>query len=164
MRTRQKTLCSYQRFNTFMYDHTLHRERKHFCRYCLQAFSTKEILKCHIKDCFMTNGKQGIKMPKKSECLRFKACERKIKSSFMIYADFENILAQEDDRKKNLDESYTDKYQKHVAFSFGYKLACVDDQFSKPFKSYLGEDTVYNFINNMIEESTYCSDIMKKTF
>ena len=22
-------------FNTFMYDHTLHRGRKHFCRYCL---------------------------------------------------------------------------------------------------------------------------------
>ena len=24
------------------YDHTLHRERKHFCRYCLQAFRTTE--------------------------------------------------------------------------------------------------------------------------
>ena len=26
-------------FNTFMYDHTSHHGRKHFCRYCLQAFS-----------------------------------------------------------------------------------------------------------------------------
>ena len=26
-------------FNIFMYDHTLHRGRKHFCCYCLQAFS-----------------------------------------------------------------------------------------------------------------------------
>ena len=24
-------------FNTFMYDHTLHRRRKHFCRYCLHV-------------------------------------------------------------------------------------------------------------------------------
>ena len=24
-------------FNTFMYDHTLHHGRKHFCCYCLQA-------------------------------------------------------------------------------------------------------------------------------
>ena len=31
--------------NTFMYDHTLHYRRKHFCCYCLQAFSTEEILK-----------------------------------------------------------------------------------------------------------------------
>ena len=35
-------------FNTLMYDHTLHPRRRPFCRYCLQAFSTKEILKCHI--------------------------------------------------------------------------------------------------------------------
>ena len=30
-------------FNIFMYDHILHRGRKHFCRYHLQAFSTEEI-------------------------------------------------------------------------------------------------------------------------
>ena len=35
-------------FDTFMY-HTLHRRRKHFCRFCLQAFSTEEILKRHYK-------------------------------------------------------------------------------------------------------------------
>ena len=29
---------------------------------------------------------------------------------------------------------------------------CVDDKFSKPFKSYLADD-VYNFINNMIEKA-----------
>ena len=40
--------------------HTLNRGRKHFCRYCLQAFSTEEILKYHIKDCFRTNGKKGL--------------------------------------------------------------------------------------------------------
>ena len=44
-------------FNRFMYDHSLHRGRKHFCRYCLHAFVTEEILKCHIKDCFKMNGK-----------------------------------------------------------------------------------------------------------
>ena len=27
-----------------MYDHTLHRGKKHFCRYCLQAFNTEETL------------------------------------------------------------------------------------------------------------------------
>ena len=42
-------------FDTFIYDHTLYRERKHFYHYCLQAFSTEEILKRHIKDCFIAN-------------------------------------------------------------------------------------------------------------
>ena len=35
-------------FNTFMYDHTLDWGRNHFYCYCLQAFSTEEILKHHI--------------------------------------------------------------------------------------------------------------------
>ena len=33
-----------------MYDHALHRGRKYFCYYCLQAFITGEILKCHVND------------------------------------------------------------------------------------------------------------------
>ena len=45
-----------------MYDHALHYGRKHFCRYCLQAFSIEEILKCHIKDCFKVNDEQRIKL------------------------------------------------------------------------------------------------------
>ena len=70
----------------------------------------------------------------------------------------------EDNGKENLDESCTNKYQKYVVRSYGYKLVCVDDKFSKPFKSYLGGDAVYNFINSMIEESKYCSDVMKINF
>ena len=35
-----------------MHDHTLHCRRKGFCSYCLQAFSTEEMLKIHTKDCF----------------------------------------------------------------------------------------------------------------
>ena len=40
----------------------------------------------------------------------------------------------------------------------------MDDTFSKTFKSYLGKDAVYNFINSMTEESKYCSEVMKKHF
>ena len=56
------------------------------------------------------------------------------------------------------------KYQKHIACSYGYKLVCVDDKFSKPFKTYLNEDVVYSFINNRIEESKHCCDVIKKHF
>ena len=53
-----------------MYNYTLHGGKKYFCRYCLQAFSTEEILKPHIKDCFKVNGKQRIITPKKSEYVK----------------------------------------------------------------------------------------------
>ena len=44
---------SFKDFNIFMFVHTLHCGRKHFSYYCLQAFSSKEILKSHLKDCFI---------------------------------------------------------------------------------------------------------------
>ena len=72
---------------------------ENICRYCLHAFIIEEILKLHIKDWFKINGKQRIIMPKKGEYVKFKNFERKIKSPFMIYADFELILEPEDDGK-----------------------------------------------------------------
>ena len=64
-----------------MYDHSLYSERKHFCFYCLQAFSGEEILKRHIQDYFKINCKERIKMPKRVEYFKFKDFERKIKST-----------------------------------------------------------------------------------
>lgn len=32
-------------FNRFMYNQTKHKERKHFCMYCLQCFSSEKVLK-----------------------------------------------------------------------------------------------------------------------
>ena len=69
-----------------------------------------------------------------------------------MYEDFESIFVPEDNGKQNLEESYTNKYQKHIACSYGYILVCADDRFSKPLRKYLGKDVVYNCINNMIEE------------
>ena len=66
---------------------------------CLQDFSTEGISKRHIKDCFKINGKQRIIMPKKGENFKFKNYERKMKSPFIIYADFESILVPEDNGK-----------------------------------------------------------------
>ena len=42
-------------FNPFMLGHTLHRRRKHFCRYCVQAFRTAEKLKLKILLKLMVN-------------------------------------------------------------------------------------------------------------
>ena len=67
-----------------MYDHSFHYKRKHYCRYCLHAFITEEVLKRHIKDCFKIHVKQTIKVPKKGESVKCNNFERKINSPFMI--------------------------------------------------------------------------------
>ena len=72
----------------------------------------------------------------------------------MIYADLGNFLEPEDNGKQNPGKSYTNKYQKHVACSYGYKLVCADDKFSKFFKLCFGEDVVCNFISSIIEENS----------
>ena len=41
----------------------------------------------------------------------------------------------ENSEKQNPDGSYTNKYQKHVACSYGYKVVCVANKFIKSFKS-----------------------------
>ena len=38
------------------------------------------------------------------------------------------------------------------------------DKFSKSFERYLRKDAIHNFINIIIEESKYCSDMIKKHF
>ena len=53
----------------------------------------------------------------------------------MIYEDSESILVPEDNGKQNRVKSYTNKYQKHVACSYRYKLVYVSDKFSTLFKN-----------------------------
>ena len=53
-------------------------------------------------------------MPKNGEYVQFLIFERKVKSSFMIYADFKVIVVPDDNRKQNPNESYTNKYPKNV--------------------------------------------------
>ena len=76
-------------------------------------------------------------MPKKGEYIKFKNSGRKKKTPLKIYADLKSISVPEDNEKRNPNEFYSKKYQKHVACSYDYKLVWVDDKFRKPFKSYL---------------------------
>ena len=48
-------------------------------------------------------------MPTKGEYVKLKNYERKIKSPFIIYADFESILMPENREKQNPEESYTNR-------------------------------------------------------
>ena len=91
-----------------MYDHALNRIKKHFCHYCLQAFGTEEKLKYHTNDTstlyyinilkLMENEK--LKCLKKVNMLNSKIMNEKIKTPFMIYADYESILVPKNSKRK----------------------------------------------------------------
>ena len=89
-----------------------------------------------------------------------KTLNSKVMKVTVSFADFEIILVTQDNGKPNPEETYTNKYQKHIACSYGYKLY-VYDEFSRLFKTCLGEDAVYNFINSLIEENKYWSEVIR---
>ena len=56
---------------------------------------------------------------------RVKIIFRKKTSGFIIHADFESILMPENNGSQNLEDSHTNNYQKHIAFSYRYKLVLM---------------------------------------
>ena len=56
------------------------------------------------------------------------------------------------------------KYHEHVPCSYAYKVACIDDRFSKPIVVYRGVNAAYEFIKAILEERNYCEKIMKDQF
>ena len=73
-------------FNPFIHDHILHCERKLFCLYFLQDFTKAEILESQVNDCFKSNVKQTIKIPKNDEFVWVRNYGNKIKLPIMMYA------------------------------------------------------------------------------
>ena len=159
--------------NAFMYNQSKHKERKHFCMYCLQCFSSERILATHANNCLMINGAQAVKMPEQGEnILKFNNFHKQLPVPFVIYADFEAItkkvhgckLSEEMENDKNK-RSYTEAYQTHEDCGCGYKLVCCyDDKYSKDICIYRGENAVYRFMENMLEEVKYCKSVVKKHF
>ena len=153
-------------FNKFMYNQTKHKERKHFCMYCLQCFSSDRVLNNHKDICIQVNGEQAIKMPDKdNNILKFNNFHKQQPVPFVIYADFEAITEKIHGCQQNNESSYTEAYQRHTDCGYGYKVVCCyDDKYTKPIQLYRGEKAVYKFMENMLEEVKYCKKAMKKHF
>ena len=49
-------------FNKFMFNQTKNKNKKYFCEYCLQCFSSERILVEHKKICLKLSGKQTVKL------------------------------------------------------------------------------------------------------
>ena len=160
-------------FNAFMYNQSKHKERKHFCMYCLQCFSFERVLANHVNNCLTINGAQAINMPKQDEnILKFNNFHKQLPVPFAIYADFEAITKkvqgceQSKEMKKDKDRrSYKEAYQTHEDCGYGYKvICCYNDKYSKYTCIYRGEHAVYKFMEKMLEEVEYCKAVIKKHF
>ena len=140
-------------------------EEKNFC-YSLQTFRTAETLK-HWNVILMNALK--LMISKRLRCQKWWTCytkklwkENEV-TIFDLCIFWKHISSRKKWRAKSKQVLYK-QISDHVAYSYGSKLICIDDKFSQPFKSYLGEDAVCNFVNNTVEESKYCSEVMHGPF
>ena len=152
-------------FNKLMFRRTKHEHRKHFCMHCLQCFSQEDVLTEHKNNCISINGEQAIKMPEKGDKVYFKNHHKQLPVPFVIYADFEALTEKIHGCQPNNEKSYTEAYQKHTDCGYGYKVVCCyDDKYTKPVQIHRGENAVYKFMENMLEEVNWCKSKMKKHF
>ena len=161
-------------FNRLMFTFTKHKGKKHFCMHCLQCFYSNESLAKHKVNCKAINGVQAIELPQKyidkngverTPCVYFKNHHKSLPAPFSIVADFECITEKISSCQPSDRKSYTEKYQKHTACSFGYKVVChYDENYSGDVVIYRGKDCIQKFMKCMFEEVKNCQSIIRDNF
>ena len=141
-------------FNKLCAGVTKNKAKKYFCKHCIQHFPSEDRLEKHMMDCIVLTKCQAIQMPNEGEVIKFKSFRETVKIPFVIYADLESLLQKLTvTQKQEIDREQIEKLQKHVAYSYGYKVVCCyDDRLSKPFKMYRGLDSVHKFFTGIFEE------------
>ena len=95
-------------FDRFMFHKTKNKNKKYFCKSCLQCFSSKNVLTKHKEVCLSINGAQSVRLEKGT--IEFKNYFKQIPVPFKIDADFECNL-------KTVG-SYESSYSKNIKITF----------------------------------------------
>ena len=69
----------------------------------------------------------------KKPLAKFRKNGNQLKTPFVIYADFESLVLNQEDLKEKSDQTFTHEFQNQEACGFGYKLVCTDPQFTRDF-------------------------------
>ena len=74
-------------FERFMFQKTKNKNKKRFCRSCLQCFNSENVLLKHKEHCLSINGKQSVYLEK--GIIEFENYFKQLPVPFKIYTDFE---------------------------------------------------------------------------
>lgn len=101
--------CMIRNLNRLLYRNKRNTHAYHYCRYCLQGFTSNRVLKKHIEYCSI-HGAQHTTLPTKDkdDFLKFSDYAKKLPVPFTIYADFERIVEKPQD---DVTSSSTDEHQ-----------------------------------------------------
>ena len=140
-------------FDRFMCDKAKNKNKKHFCKFCLQCFSKEKMLIEHKENCLAINGKQSVKLKNGSISLKNYFKNLLFLLKFML-KNFFIFMFKSSDRNNG---SYTEKCEDHNPCSFVYKVILARKLFFTEKKN-----VVYTFIKAILEEYGYCKKMIKK--
>ena len=136
--------------------------KKHFCNYCLQCFSSEKLLVKHKETCLKINGKQSVKL--KSGSIKFKNHIQQLSVPFKVHDDFESALkgVRDSDTKTMLQTLKNIKIIFLVVLLIKF-YALMIDLVSQYF--FAEEKNAANrFIKTILEEYDYYKKVTKKDF
>ena len=138
------------------------------------CFYSNDDLEKRRQNCIVINGVQAIELPKvyidkngkeKIPSVYFKDHQKQLPIPFVIYADFESITEKMNTCQPSDKRSYTQKYQRRTACSFGYKVVChYDKKYSKDVVIYRGRDPVGEFIKCLLRKVKNCQKVIRDNF
>ena len=81
-------------FNRFMFHKTKNKNKKYFCKSCLQCFSSKNVLTKHKEVCLSINGGQSVRLEKGTMSLKIISNKYQLHLKFMLILRFllKNVL------------------------------------------------------------------------
>ena len=120
-------------FDRFMFHKTKNKNKKYFCKSCLECFSSKNVLTKHKEVCLSINGAQSVRFQKGT-------------IEFKNY--FKQIFVE------SYEVSYSKKYQDHIPCSFAYKFVCVDDKFTKRIVVFRGKILLTSLLKQFLKSIT----------
>ena len=100
----------------------------------------------HKENFLIINCKQSVKV--EDGTIEFENYFKQRPVPCKVYAEFECTLKD----VKSCEGSYSKKYQDHIPFSLDYKVASLDDKFSKQIVAFRGENSAYKFIKAILTE------------
>ena len=129
-----------------------HGHTLYWCKQCLHAYSTQELLDAHAVDCCHA---QRTKFPEDPRC-RFTNIQKQLPAPFVVYAELESILKPADKDVYTTQgvevggESSSHVFQEHISCSVACKVvSSVDPNFSRPLVMYKGEDAAEKFVRDL---------------
>ena len=131
---------------------TKHKCKQYFCNNCLQCFSQELSSDEHYSYC-IDNETVRVEMPNKGTTIEFYNGQNQFKVSFMMYADFEAILAPIQGPNPDQSEAYTTKVNWHIPSGWRVYSKFTYGKVDDPLKHYRGKDCVEKFCDYIKQEA-----------